>query len=59
MDNLAALSDFRLRYSEWGRDAEGGVAVEEPVAHDTLLLEYLHKAIEVLRLAKLYGKQKS
>ena len=55
-DNGAALLDFRLRNGERWRDAEGGIAVEEPVAHNALLLEYLHQAIEVLGLAKLQGE---
>ena len=56
MDNLAALRDFGLRNCErWG-DAEGGIAVEEPVAHDALLLEDLHKAVEVLGLAKFQSE---
>ena len=56
---MAALLDFSLRNGEWGRDAERRVAIEEPVAHDALLFEYLHQAVEVLRLAKFHGEQKS
>ena len=56
-DERRAFAHLLFGDGQRRRDAEGRVAVEEPVAQDARLLEELHDPVKLRRVAQLDGQQ--